>query len=277
MKNIFDILSCDDEQGVYDGEIFCTKHVSSELEEALDKATDNLADATAKADLSWPIIIFQYICGLTSIILVASLFEVAVEMGIKILLEKWILVLAAVITGSIWGAIELLGKKKEKQVIESLENEHIWDEIDELDNKTAVEMDIPEDNMAVDVLGEIYEMKRGKRKSACQPITLNGSTTMYFREGYLCFFDGAQELSIPLREITNIEKRKKRMSIANWNKEEDYESSKYKKFYIVPNNYGLLIKEYYSIQIQSIWGEFEVRLPEYEEEAVNRIRENAKI
>ena len=52
-----------------------------------------------------------------------------------------------------------------------------------------------------------------------------------------------------------------------------YNSKKYKKYKIAENNYGLLIKGYYSIKIDSIWGRFEIRLPNYEEEAIMKIEE----
>jgi len=96
---------------------------------------------------------------------------------------------------------------------------------------------------------------------------------MYVKGEMLCFADAVQELSIELKDIVHLEKIRKKIYFGEWNKQDGYKTSKYKKYKIKEYNEGLFIKEYYSIQINSIWGRFEIRLPNYEEEAIMKIEE----
>jgi len=269
MKNIFDI---DVSKGCYDGQMFCTKEVQLDTAEKLDDVCEEIVLAEEKTQLSWPVVIVEILC----IIIVAGFINgiINAEVTIKQAFANapYLFVIAPV-AAIVLIVIFIRQKKMQKNMESHLEETGVLENLDEMSKQAAEELEIPEDSMRVDVLADVYEMKKGKKKPLDAPIILNPVMDMYIKGEFLCFTDATQEMGIAIEDIVQIENVKKRFSIAEWHKEEKYKSKKYKKYKIAENNYGLLIKGYYSIRINSIWGEFEIRLPNYEEEAIRKIEE----
>jgi len=267
MKNVFDI---DVNKGKYDGDVFCTKEVSIEMAEKVGESYGELDAAIEKTQQSWISIIIELICMMFVIGAVGGIFRTGIKESAS---NAPLLFVVALVAALIWFLIFLRQRKKNKTAEKYLEENQVLESMNEMMEEVAKELGIPDDSIKVDVLADVYEIKRGAKKSLSQPVTNSGVVDMYTKGEYLCFADAEQELSIAIADITQIEKIKKRISIAEWHKEEDYKSKKYKKYKIEPNNYGLLIKWCYSIKIDSIWGRFEIRLPNYEEEAIMKIEE----
>ena len=269
MKNVFDINV---EQDGYDGKAFLSKQVSFDLQDKIEKASVEFMEEEQKSQISLPLIIVEIIC----MIIVFGVLRGIIEVGFaKAFSNAPFLMIGGIAAANVWLAIWLHGRKKEKKLFQYVEEENILEDIEKWEKLAQNELEMPEDKIEVDVLAEAYEMKKGKKKPLFTPVTGNPELNMYFKGENLCFADMTEEYSIPLADITVIEKIKKNVTIEEWHKEEDRKDPKYKKYKIATNNYGLLLKGYYSIQIQSMWGEFEIQMPDYEEEAVMMIADKA--
>lgn len=269
MKNVFDI---DVSKGAFDGEVFCTKEVALDTAEKIDNAYEKFSSAEEKTQQSLPSLIIEIICIIIVVACVNGILGAEVTIKEAFSSAPYLFVIAFV-AAIVLVVIFFNKKKKQKNMEKYLEQNEILENMEEMEKLAAKELEIPEDSIRVDTLADVYEMKRGKKKLLIAPVTFNSMMDMYVKEGFLCFADVAQEISIAIEDIVRIEKVKKRLSIGEWHKQEEYKSKKYKKYKIEQNNYGLLIKGYYSVQINSLWGEFEIRLPNYEEEAVMKIEE----
>ena len=249
-----------------------SKQVSFDLQDKIEKASVEFMEEEQKSQISLPLIIVEIIC----MIIVFIALRVLIEVGFaKAFSNGLILMIGGIAAAIVWLAIWLHGKKKEKKLFQYVEEENILEDIEKWEKLAQNELEMPEDKIEVDVLAEAYEIKKGKKKPLFKPITGNPEFNMYFKEDTLCFADMTEEYSVPLEDITLIKRVKENVTIEEWHKEVDRKDPKYKKYKIVTNNYGLLLKGYYSIQIQSMWGEFEIQMPDYEEEAVMMIADKA--
>lgn len=265
MKNVFDF---DVNKGKYDGDVFCAKEVSIEIAEKVGESYGELDAAIEKTQQSWISIIIELICMMFTIGAVGGIFKTGIKESAS---NAPLLFVVALVAALIWFLIFLRQRKKNKVAEKYLEENQVLESMNEMMEEVAKELGIPDDSIKVDVLADVYEIKRGAKKSLSQPVTDSGVVDMYTKGEFLCFADAVQEISIAIDDIVQIEKVKKRLSIGEWHKEEDYKSKKFKKYKIEQNIYGLLIKGYYSVQINSMWGAFEIRFPNYEEEAVMKI------
>ena len=269
MKNVFDLNLG---QEGYDGTMFLSKQVSFDLQDKIEKASVDYVEKEMKSKISIPLLIVQIIC----MVIVFGVLRGIIEVGLKKCFENApFLIVGAIVAALVWVGIWLHGRRKEKKLAEYVEENNVAENMDKWTAMAEAELEVPEDKIGVDVLFEIYEMKKGKKKPISEVVTGNSSMSMYFKENNLCFFDITEEYSISLNDISHIEKVKKKITIDEWHKEVEHKDAKYKKYKIATNNYGLLLKGYYSIWIQSMWGEFEIRMPNYEEEAVMMIAAKA--
>lgn len=269
MKNVFDM---DMERDGYDGQVFCINEVETAVAVKVDEMSEEISNATEQAEPSWAGIIVEIICWIIIAAGVRGVLDTDISLREAFANAPYVFAVIGV------AAVVLLGifvsrRKKMKRFEQSLEENQMMEVWDDTEKEVAKALGIPEDSRKVDVFAEIYEIKKGKKKVVHKPLIMNYCMNMYIKERKLCFADMKQEMGIPIEEISAIKKVKKRENIANWNKEEAYKSKKYKKYKITENNLGLLIKSYYSIRIDSIWGAYEIRLPDYEEEAVRLIEE----
>ena len=269
MKNIFDINS---DRGVLDGEIFCTKEVSLETAMVSDEAVAELEKIEGKAEQSWISMGIEGLCIFFLAACIKAVTNTEVTMKEAFQNAPYLFILAAV--ALIYLIVLFFRKRiKKRRVEKQIEESDLVENMEELYQKIRDELEIPEDSLSVDVLADVYEIKRNKRKSAISPVVVNSMVDMYVKGDKLCFANAEQEISIAIHEITKIEKVKKRLSIMEWNKEEPYKDKQYKKFKLEENDYGILVKWYYSVQIDSLWGQYEIRFPNYEEDAVRKIEE----
>lgn len=254
---------------MYDGEMFCTKEVGTTTSQKLDEVYDEVYDVTQTAEKSWFIIVVEIICMIIVFGCLSGLLRAEATLKEALSNAPLVFVIAG-LAAIVWLLIFMSQKKK---VDQSLKDNHMMETLENMEEEAAQELGIPKDCRKVDVFADIYEIKKQKKKAVHEPMVMNYCMSLYVKESRICLADTKQEFSFPIEEITKIEKSKKRQNIVNWNKEESYKSKCYKKYKIAENNYGLLVKGYYSIQIASVWGEFEIRMPNYEEEAVRYIEE----
>lgn len=56
-------------------------------------------------------------------------------------------------------------------------------------------------------------------------------------------------------------------------KDISHKDPKYKKYKIIEENMGYVIRGYYRLVIDSVWGQYEILVPNYEEDAIQKIEE----
>lgn len=277
MKNLFDINMETEE---FDGNAFFTKRISAELEEKKDSVASEYLDLHHK-DLKQTVsgIIAEYICLLIVVIGISIPGKIFTdsEITFKQAFARNPIVFSAIITIVIAAAIvgiylEIRRRKKSKEYEAQIEQKNLISDIDNYALLAMEELQIPEERFDLEVLCSYYEMKN-ERKIKKTEWSEQFTMDVYERGNNICFFDGTQELAIPISDIKEIEFIQKKRSIPAWMKDISHKDPKYKKYKIIEEKMGYVIRGYYRLVIDSIWGQYEVIVPNYEEEAMQKIEE----
>lgn len=161
------------------------------------------------------------------------------------------------------------GKKQEKDYLR--EKKELEIEYKQLMIPIYNELSIPDDNEKIDCLYYPYEIKKGKEKSLLRFQNLDFMNTefiVYRKKDNLCLSNCELEISIPISQIRCIEEVKKHIILPpQWNKDESWNSERYKAYKIETRAEGFLIMKYYIIHIGNDYG---LIVPDYDIEKLEK-------
>lgn len=269
VKNIFDVR--ENRDGT-DGQVYCTRSLSIEKEEELEKSAEEILEIVDKMQPSWPVIVLEILCTILVVSGINAFFDA--DISLKEAFARapmmWIAILAA---GVILIVIKIREKKKLKNATQKIEEGESFSQIELAEKAALDELGVPEERYEIDVLMSSYEWKKEKWKKVHKGLFdyINMPFHVYKEENKLCFTDCTQVYEIPVSDIKGMEKIQKKVTIDSWNKEEEIRDKKYKKYKITTNDVVYYIRGYYKMNIDGIWGAYEILVPEYEEEVVGII------
>lgn len=264
IKNIFGICFVKgQEEGVIDGTPFATACVSEQQERLMQESADEIDSLQKKGSLPIGLQIVKMLVGtgifLCALNFVFRLLEVGFQQTID---ELWIILLIALFLLLLYLPLMFVQRKRSREVAETVENTLLLERTESLYQASRQQLGIPDDAQEVDIISTVYRIKNGREKIL---YTQNFSASVYHKSECLCFADTTQVYSIPLSSIRESVMVKKQITLPNWNKEDAYNSKKYKPYRIRENNIGqYFIRHYLSIRIAEERGEFEIMIPEYD-------------
>lgn len=276
MKNVFDYNFTTER---HDGDVFYGRRISAELEKKNNETFGEYYDMEEKSDPSAIIKILEIVCmciaiaGIGGIVNVVFTGEITLMQALRNAPVFFVLVLLSVVG---FVAIRKYSKRLLDEFIEEAEEQGIVDEMNDLAKLAEQELGLPEERFEIEAFCHHYEMDGEKKKLLTKGFWNANVMDVYERDACLCFFDGTQETAVPFELIMAVEEEACKMQVLEWLKEVDYKDRQFKKYKIRETNVGLMVTGCYRIAIEQDGGQYEIIVPNYEEEAMRKIVELIK-
>lgn len=169
----------------------------------------------------------------------------------------------------IGGLILLFRHLKVKKTKEDETEDKLNIKVEHLLKECYEQLNIPIDALKIDIISTKYHTnKKGEHKFANQNlfIPINEETSWFIEEDSLFIADLISVIKIPLNSIKALKEIDKRILLRQWNKEESFNSEKYKSYKIKPQNAGLFLiaKTYYSLEFNVDNEEYNILVPKYD-------------
>ena len=268
-KNVFAVKHAKGDENVpFDGEVFVSRRIDATHQEELDSLSEDSAKHLKKLMLPIPLMLVKFIAFALGILIGVEILtaEVGIAQAYQnapyfFYIAPALLILAA--------ALQIVEVVRRKQMLGSEEyNAHV-DDLESAAKRSIEELGIPADASSIDVLAMTYKEKKDKLVSAYDFTFLPLDMYVYADEKYLYVADNSMVFQFYRGDLGAIERINKKASLAFWNKDDAATSKAYKPYKLTENSAGFVsMKYYYSLPIQSDFGEYELLFPPYEIETV---------
>ena len=257
-------LTHDKKNEAFNGEEFCCAKPSESLSHAFHEASEQVTGILKRAALPTALKVLEWICmflGLTTFIGilrglgdVESLATAYRNAGPII----WICGLSLV--G--WFILWLVGRKREKAVLEDEGNEQAVSRMNGLVDAIFAELSVPSNAREVDILSFRYKEKNGKLKHILKGNSVFNYLTLVYRvfadEENLYLVDADGKYAFHKASLKAIRTKKERVILSSWNKDVPLDEGYYKQFKLQENQYGgVITKPYHILELEKdgeIWG-----------------------
>ena len=264
MKNVFGCQKGIKDEVIFDGEAFITKRLNeketAELE-ALESLTDDYIKKTVPHGA--PVVLSYILYGIAAVIVIGILrarvsLSTAFQNAPYLFFIAPVALLAAI-------ALTLYQRAKIKKMVESDDFHAVLQENESAANRARELLSIPKSARSTDLLSDFYEIKKGKRKNPLPFDFLPLEVYLYADEENLYIADSTVVSTFHLSDIVKLERIEKKVTLGDRNKEDPISSDRYKPYGIKADGNGYYrIKYYYSLQLNTVHGEFELLFPPYE-------------
>lgn len=241
---------------------------SPELETALENAAINVGAAFNKAKLPLPLRILGWICHFVLAVVVIGVLrslggEDAVTFSQIIEKAPWIFVVGGVAL-ALGGILHFVGKKHAKNVMESDESKHSIAQLESLSASVYSDLGVPDNARNVDIISVSYKEKNGEIKLE-SVVFDNPEFKIFADKDYFYLADLRGKYQFSRDAIRGIRTLKKNLMVKDWNKDEPYNSEKYKKYKISVDKYNrIYCNPCYILEVNidgKLWG---IYFPPYE-------------
>lgn len=250
-----------------DGNAFISKQVDIEHEQRLDENIEYANEQERKSTLPLSLSIIKHIAFFFVLIIGINLIGPKTKIKTAYANAPYLFYIGAVAI-VLFLYLLILEKVRAKKVVQSEEFKDFVSHVDETIERSMVELEIPMDAQVIDVFSFTYRInKKGEKKINTNPFFhyMNTQLHVYVKDDCLCLADIYQEVAIPLSSLVEIRKINKRAITGGWNKEENVNQGRFKKYKMTVNNFGsIFIKPYYAVIINDPIGEFEFYVPCYD-------------
>lgn len=278
MKPIFAIdITLDKNNDSVNGSEFITNTVSSQKSTELESNQEELQESFDASRFPFWLRLVHFVCGILALIVAAGVFRnLPVVSFSQMIKNAPVLIISGAACGVAWVVLQILSKKKEKKVLKERNVEQQMKEIDDDLKEIYSELGLPQDAINVDVLLFKYKIKDGK----VRPQTIGIQSAPYICMEMRAYADGkrlhlsdAKNLySFDLSRFKYINTVNKRISIANWNKNQEPKKGEYKQYKMTVDNTGFIwFKPYYILEGECNGEAFGIYFPCYELPAFERL------
>lgn len=257
-------LTHDKKNEAFNGEEFCCAKPSEGLDCAFAEASEQVSGILKRAALPTPLKILEWICmflGLTTFIgLLRGLggvesVDAAYRNAGPIF---WICGISLV--G--WFILWLVGRKREKTVLENEDNELALSRMSGLCDAIFAELSVPSNAREVDILSFQYKEKNGKLKQVLKGNSAFNYINLVYRvygdEENLYLVNADGKYAFPKTSLKAIRTKKERVILSSWNKDTPHDEGYYKQFKLQENQYGgVITKPYHILELEKdgqLWG-----------------------
>lgn len=250
------------------GQEFLIQTPSAALTTSFETSSDKVEERIELAQLPLLFRGVQAICGMVALISIAAILKADISFveGYK---NAPGLYWASGICAVVWLTLWIITRLKAKTVLETDESEQIFSHLDGAAEAIYRDLNVPADAKDVDLLMFYYKLKNDNIKVCEKGMQIaqyfNPEFKVFGDKDYLYFVNLEGKYAFPLSSIVKMHTIKKRIRIAGWNKEEQYNKGVYKQYKLTIDNYDCIhCKKYYILEINhngESWGIF---IPEYE-------------
>ena len=258
MKNLFTVDLKTREHGCDE---FLIRKSDTELKEQYDKNSKYIGSTLRKKYTPFLIIWFAFfvVGGIVISIFLGNLKDAGFAQ--TYLSFGWALYvgIASIAVSAIFFLTAIINVRK---FMKSPKIQNLLKEQEELEQRIAKSLLIPEDCAEIDIMYRPYKIKKGKVKYQNKSYE-NLPMRVFTEDENLCLADTFGVWAVPLSDITSIIEFPGRATLSYWNKEEEINSKKYKrkvKYY----KGDFFVNGYYSLQLMRGGEEWEVLIPSYD-------------
>lgn len=220
------------------GSEFIAENASQLHSQAFDNASEDVTNLAEKAKLPLPVRAVHWICGFVGTILLIGIIKSGRgDDGLSVAqayqnapLIFW----ASGICLAVWLVLTIIGRKREKDIVESTEGDNTMRRLEAAADSIFEEFRVPKTAEKVDILGLTYKMKNGE--PVAKEIGFNPTAYIfaefraYVQDGNLFLADLEHKYAFPLAELTKIRTVKKSIAASGWNKEVRPTKGEYKPY-----------------------------------------------
>lgn len=272
MRNVFAVRSGRGvpEGYVSDGEVFIVRRLSASQQNKLDEKYTAVYTAGSRGELPLPLIILFYVSAVVFLCCAGGLLKNIGEVSFAQMYENapavfWVGGIAAVVAVALLTAGFLRKRRTAPALVQPGE------ELRRAVREAEEELCIPADAARADVFFEQYRVSKGGKRRRVG-IFYNEEVAVWASEESLCIATQEVVYALPKSSFTAIYRVERRVQFLFWNKEESHNSPRYKPYRVRKNQYGRLsVKPYYSVQFTRSGEAFEILIPPYELETLQRI------
>lgn len=271
MKPIFCIdITQDKDNETSNGEEFLRKSISKEDAQRFEDSVVSVTDAFEKAKLPLAFRILEWVLGFYAFIVFGVVIKSLGETSFAEIYSKAkFFMLSGVVSGILWLVIFLVGRTKEKIVLQEEHMDEMLEKIQEHEDELYATLGVPKDADFVDVLTFSYKVKDGEIHPVSGVIDttpfFNANMRIYVENGMLCLADLEEVHAFSLDQLTAIHTVSKRISVDSWNKDESISSEAYKPYKISEDKYGTVhFKTYHILEMAHEGETFGLYFPCYE-------------
>ncbi len=270
MKNVFGINNSKQtgETTVFDGNIFISDRISVALQAELDNIVNESIKQQKSLNLPLFFTIIKYLLYIVGMGLFGGIIKADISIKDAFISAPQMFFICIV---SIVGAIliQLIETSKKKKHLKSNSYEDFLQKSEAVEKRAMTTLGIDQNALSCDVLVFNYKEKHEKIVKDGVADFLPIEMFIYADHENLYIADCTCVFSFCRNEITEIKKISKKTTMSMWNKAEGIRTKKYKKFKMSQNKTGIItIRNYYSICLNSRYGEYEILIPPYEIESV---------
>lgn len=271
MKPVLGIDITEDKNNLIMNDVsFIVQTPSEMLQQRLEKSMDNAEEVVEKAKLPLVLTIIKGVCGIAGLTVAMSILRNLDEHSFTEMYQRapwltWIGVAGILI----WAVLEVLSRKKAKEVMETDESKNTLSSLERVKESIFTELSVPASAKEVDLLSFFYKVKEDKIKVCRNPM----QTAQYFNSVYKVYTD-AENLyltnldakhSFPLSSLRAIRTVNKRVVMDEWYKDEPHNKGQYKPYKIALTRQGeYTYKGYHILELElngELWG---IYFPSYE-------------
>lgn len=269
MKNLFGINK---ENEKIDGIVYLDRELPQELKESIENVTDQSTEMQKKVSIPTWLRIVQYILIGFGLIVVISFANVSAEKGRDVAWSNGKeLFITGVISLLVGAGIFVYSRIKSKIGVSQEEVNEFESNANDLLVQCKTELNIPDDAKHIDVMVFTYDGENGKPKKMMGVQYMAMDATVFNEDDSLCIADVETVLKIPHSEILRIEKIKKKITFAGWNKPEPPKKNRYNGCKVLVQNGVFITTKAYEVIIESTFGSFNFIVPEYEKDILKEL------
>lgn len=257
----------------FNGQEFIIQRPSEAAINAFERSQAEAEETITESKLPLPMRVIQWICGALGVMLTAGILkafggEDGVSLTEAYANADWLFWLAGGCL-LVWAVLMVMGRKKQKDVLESDESAQTFSHVDTTADNIFAELSVPETAKEADILSFFYIVKdenikvREKGLQAVPYINLPFRVYTDSENLYLVNFDG--KFAFPLSSLQCIRTVKKTIGAASWHKDELPDKGVYKQYKITVDDYGCIhFKTYHILELEHNSERWGIYFPSYE-------------
>ncbi len=255
-----------------DTEKFIIRRLSTETAAKQEEHADKLFQAQKYAQAPVWLSIVMYLTLAFAIIVAGAFFNALLEVGAETALHNSRILLPIAGVCLVVAVVIFIFKKiRFNKTVSSPSYLELTEKTEKTYGQCYEELQVPQTADEINVFSTIYKITRsGKQKNASFATFVAYDLKVFVENDCLCIADLTTVTAIPLSQITGIFGVNKRAAFANWTKPEKFNSRKYKPYKIRQNNMFYFVKPYYSLRFTSSGEEYEIIIPPYELETIQK-------
>ncbi len=256
---------------ILNGDAFITQKTSENNAQALEKALNDNLGLISKAKLPLILRIIKGVCCFIGLVLAGGTVKAWDEETSFLQMYEnvpWVFWICGVCL-AIWGVLELMARKKAKEILLSDEGNHTKNNLDTIIKNIYTELGVPSDAPETDILSFGYKIKDGEVHPKARVFEATPFTNLIYK----VYSDGENlqlvnceaRYTIPLSELRAIRTVKKRIMLSDWNKDEKYNKGIYKEYKLsVDKDNNVYAKPYHFLELEHNGEVYGIYFPCYE-------------